>query len=151
MFSLLFSNTKMIVITVICFTIGSALFLGYRHYTNLLETVEVLTENNFKLEAAVEVQGMALDASLSAIDKWQTSQLELQKKVEESIQVSNEAQNELRRITNVFAKHNFTELSRRKPGLIERRINTGTDSSIRMLECASGAKYSYCSDRNKNP
>ena len=48
------------------------------------------------------------------------------------------ASQQLRRIDDVFAKHNLEALLEAHPGMVTDSVNSGTRSTLRMLECASG-------------
>lgn len=123
--------------------------LIWNHYTNLLETVKILGENAVKLEAALVEQGTTIDEQETAIDEWETSQETLVNRMGEFQEVSWQASKERRRLDDLFAKHDFTFLTRENPGRIELRINRGTAREQRLLECASGAQYPDCPDRYK--
>jgi hypothetical protein len=142
---------KLAITGIAALAIGSSIYLGYAHYTDLLEANSVLRENNVKLEVSVALQKDAMEAQRDAIYTWETSQRELLERVDELQQTATSAATETRRLNDIFAKHDFTDLARRKPGLIERRVNTGTRDLQRMLECASGARRADCTDDGGPP
>lgn len=47
---------------------------------------------------------------------------------------NNELQQDKDRYLKIFKDHNITRLARAKPGLIERRINSGTQAVLRQVE-----------------
>ena len=81
--------------------------------------IRTLTENNAKLEIAIETQ----KATMEAMQK----SFELQAAALTSLSVSNQTLSlEKEALSTKLMKHDLEELSKRKPGLIETRINNGT-------------------------
>lgn len=146
MIGMLLGNWKLIIAGIAALAVVTIIGLGYRHYTGLIDSVATLTANNAQLETAVGQQKQTIAAQQDAIGEWQQSQDELLSRVDELQAVAEEAAKETRRLNDIFARHDLTELARRKPGLIERRINSGTRAAGRMLECASGARGADCPD-----
>ncbi len=137
-------SVKAIIVGVVLVAVVTIIGLGYRHYTNLVETVNVLTGNNAQLNTAVGLQKDTIDAQAEAIGAWSTSQDALLKRFDELRSVTEKAATETRRLNDIFSRHDLTVLARRKPGLIERRINRGTHAAQRVLRCASGAVGADC-------
>ena len=124
------------------------LTLGFRHYTSLVDTVAVLTANEALLKRSIDDQGLAIDAQEETIGEWSDAQDALVKRMDEVQRVATAARGETRRLNEIFSDHDLTELARRKPGLIEPRINAGTARALRLLECASGARGEDCPNRH---
>jgi len=148
MIGFLLGNWKAMVFGLAALAIVTTIGLAYRHYTGLLDTVATLQTNNELLTAAVDEQNNTIDAQQDAIEEWQTSQDDLLARVEELQQVAIDAGAEVRRLNGIFARHDLTELARQRPGLIENRINDGTDRIGRMLHCATGAEREDCAGRD---
>jgi len=142
----MFTKLKFIIAGVLALATVTIIGLGYRHYTGLLETVSVLTENNTKLTTAVDLQRTTIAVQGEAIGEWQSAQGTLVARMEELQRVAHKATKETRRLNGIFARNNLTELAVRRPGLIERRINTGTARIGCLLERASGAERTDCPD-----
>ena len=86
-----------------------------------------LTQNNAKLESAVQLQEEAI-SSLQNDFTLQTGKLnELQLK-------SQEAQKEMNRYLDIFKRHSLTKLAAAKPGLIEPRVNKATKEVFDGIE-----------------
>lgn len=122
---------------------------AYWHYTGLLNKVLTLESNNQELERAVEDQHATIDAQGEAIQEWEDAREELKARLERLQRVARDARQETRRLNDIFAEHDLGRLAREKPGLIERRVNSGTADALRMLECASGADNPDCRDRGQ--
>lgn len=118
--------------------IVTGIFFGVRHYEGVLSDLEVARANEAKLELAVETQKDAIDAAVENANDWQSAYAELQEQAAVLRQIATEAQAEQERLNDLFAEHNITDLAIAKPGLIENRLNSGTDRIGRLLECASG-------------
>ena len=81
--------------------------------------IMTLTENNAKLELAVETQKSAMEAMQKSF--------ETQAAALTSLSANNQnLSDEKDALSTKLMKHDLEELSRRKPGLIETRINNGT-------------------------
>jgi regulator of replication initiation timing len=118
--------------------IGIIVFLGYKHYTNIIEENKTLTVNNQKLEQGIELQNEIIEKQIDSIKEWQAYRRSLFQVLEDIRQSQIESKQETKRLSKLFSEHNFENLTNKKPGLIERRINRGTDRIFSLLECASG-------------
>ncbi len=108
------------------FLLAIILALGLSTYWLWNENT-TLTQNNAKLESAVQLQEEAI-SSLQNDFTLQTGKLnELQLK-------SQEAQKEMNRYLDIFKRHNLTKLAAAKPGLIETRANKATKEVFDGIE-----------------
>ena len=108
------------------FLLAIILSLGLSTYWLWNENA-TLTQNNAKLENAVQLQEDAI-SSLQNDFTLQTGKLnDLQKK-------SQEAQKEMNRYLDIFKRHNLTKLAAAKPGLIETRANKATKEVFDGIE-----------------
>ena len=81
--------------------------------------IMTLTENNAKLELAVETQKSAMEAMQKSFET-QAAALTSLSASNQNLSAEKDA------LSTKLMKHDLEELSRRKPGLIETRINNGT-------------------------
>jgi len=86
-----------------------------------------LKENQVQLELAVSTA----EASLKTAEENAKKQGEAMNKL---TLANNELAKEKSNYMKVFKDHNLTRLARAKPGMIEKRINNGTEKVFRMLE-----------------
>jgi len=86
-----------------------------------------LKENQVQLELAVNTA----EASLKAAEENAKKQGEAMNKL---TLANNELAKEKSNYMKVFKDHNLTRLARARPGMIEKRINNGTEKVFRMLE-----------------
>lgn len=143
---MVFNKMKLAIAGLLALAVVTIIGLGYRHYTNLLAEREILKANNAVLETAVGTQQTTIDAQTAAIGEWDEALAELSERMNELQRVQIEATQETRRLNGLFSQHDFGRLSFQRPGLIEPRINDGSDRAIRLLECATGAGGADCPD-----
>lgn len=128
------SQAKLIIIGVavaVALTVIGGLYWQNRVLAGDLKTSQ---ENNGKLVVALETQRVAVKAAQENAEEWKTAHNKLSKRIEELANAQQKAGNEARRLADIFSKHDLAKLARRKPGLIERRINSGTDDALGVLE-----------------
>ncbi len=94
---------------------------------------DTLLENNAKLDIALKVQEATIDAALDNVQEWRLAFEGLQANIKELSRVQEKAGEESRRLNDIFSKHDLEALARRKPGLIENRIQRGVDNTWRLL------------------
>lgn len=91
----------------------------YAYYEVSTSKIDALKESNSKLNIAIEEQKNTIAAIRSRYEQQTTSLT--------SLLASNATLNkEKEELSNKLMKHDLEELSRRKPGLVETRINNGT-------------------------
>lgn len=133
-------SPKWIIAGVAAAAIGLIITLSFKHYTGLLEDVETLTASNAQLQVAIEIEKSTSAAKDSALLDWQMAAEQSQLENEQLAIRAKAASAEVRRLNAIFAEHDLTRLTLAKPGLIERRINSGTARIGRLLECASSGE-----------
>ena len=104
--------------------------IGYgaiSYYNDTQERLATLRDNNAKLEVANKSKEEALKTIQSNVEKTNKLNKELQGK----LQNAEVYQDELRR---KLQKHDLTRLSEKKPGLVEKKINEGTQKLFNDFE-----------------
>lgn len=144
-----FIPAKLIYALVAGAVVLSIFYFGFRHYSDMVDDIAMLNADKAKLEVSVKLQKQTIQVKDEAIDKWEAAQKELIATIEAMAEVSAAATAETRKINDLFADHNLSELSKRKPGLIEKRINRGSARSDRLLYCASGGAGRDCDKQNE--
>lgn len=91
----------------------------YVYYKDSQYKIQILAENNAKLTMAIEQQKLAFEAAEKKY-KNQLVALTTLTAANQKLSAEKEA------LSNKLMKHDLEELSRRKPGLVENRINNGT-------------------------
>lgn len=114
---------------------------GYAYHTTVVSQKDTiiarlegnavtLKENAMRLETAFESEKAARERSENNL------QAQLQA-VGELTEKNTAMQAEMDDYLSIFKRHNLTKLARAKPGLIEPRINNGTQEVFRAIEEAS--------------
>jgi len=103
-------------------------FGGYYWLTE--KRLTVLTENNAKLSIAAQTNQQTIDKLSEDFEKQQVLNKELGIKLKASEAYGDNLAKKLR-------EHDLTMLTLRKPGLIERRVNSATDKILKDLESST--------------
>lgn len=127
---MIFSQAKLIGGGIAILFIGLSVWAGYMYVTNLQEKVEFQAEEIVKLE----ISNQSLEAKQLQLESDLETNKENQTVLNEDLEKARAAKNEL---IKLFSKHDFTNLVNKKPGLIEKRINKGTDKLFKELESLS--------------
>ena len=114
----------LIVILVVLSGVG---YGAISYYNDTQERIATLRDNNAKLEVANKSKEEALKTIQSNVEKTNKLNKELQGK----LQNAEVYQDELRR---KLQKHDLTRLSEKKPGLVEKKINEGTQKLFNDFE-----------------
>ena len=97
------------------------------YYNDTQERLATLRDNNAKLEVANKSKEEALKTIQSNAEKTNKLNKELQGKLQDA----EVYQDDLRR---KLQKHDLTRLSEKKPGLVEKKINEGTQELFNDFE-----------------
>ena len=107
--------------------VGGVVYGGYYYYQDTQQRLKTLQQNNAKLEVAVKSK----EAALQSVQENAEKQLKLNKELSSKLQDAEKYQDELRA---KLQKHDLTRLSQKKPGLIEKKINEGTEKLFTDFE-----------------
>ena len=119
------------VVLILVAVLGGVGFGGYTYVTDMQERVEVLKENNAKLEVALETSEASIDNLQATMESFVKANQELQTQLQQAEAYGDELQSKLRR-------HNLTALALKKPGLLEGRMNDATANLWRDIEKDTG-------------
>jgi hypothetical protein len=103
----------------------------YLYYKDSQKRLAILTENAAKAELAVETQKAAIISMKDSFEKQAVLVNNLQGKL-------SDAEDGYKKLSSKLRRHDLEELSRAKPGLMEKKINNGTKRLILELEAISG-------------
>ena len=131
------STFKLAAIGLAALAVVTIIGLAYRHYTGLINDKVVAEANVAKLEVALATEQATVAALKANVDEWKQAAERYQKAAHEAQLTAKHAKAETRRLNALFSEHDFTNLARRKPGLIERRINSSVRRAGSLLECAT--------------
>jgi len=93
---------------------------GSWYYNDTQERMATLRENNAKLEVAIETSEQSIDL----LQQDMAKQAELNQQLTSNLQKAEAYGDELRA---TLRKHDLTGLARKKPGLIEKKMNNATE------------------------
>ena len=85
----------------------------------LHDQIAILKGNQIALESEVQKQN-------ASIEKFLSDQKENQSKLNDMALANQEAQREVTKLRNTFAKHDLDNLAINKPALVEKMVNRGT-------------------------
>lgn len=128
---------KGILLGLAALAIVSAVGGFYMLYQGLVRDNATLTANNAQLTSALDQQKRANEAAVARIGEFAQALDRQRETMEAFAKMTEEASRTIRRINDVFSSHDFQNLLNKKPGLIVRRVNSGTADTLRMLECAT--------------
>ena len=117
----------MYIIAAVVVAVGGALLGARAYYKDTQERIATLHKNNAKMEV-VQKQNEAVMKSLTEeTTRLNELNYELQGKLNEAEKYKND-------LISKLQKHDLTRLSHQKPGMIEKRINNGTQKVFDSLE-----------------
>jgi cell division protein FtsB len=111
---------KVYLFLIIIGVIGAVGYGGYMYYKDTQQRIATLTENNAKLEVAVQISEDSVELLQDDIVK----NAELNRELQKELQIAEQYGDQLR---NTLRKHNLTHLANKKPGLIERKMQNATN------------------------
>lgn len=129
--------SKIGIYAVIAAVLSAIIFFGYRHYTGLLSEINTLTANNATLQVSFDTEKATVTELKLTVTEWELAGEEYQNQIQALAARTIEARSEIRRLNDIFGTHDLTRLAKAKPGLIERRINDGTQRVFDLLTCHS--------------
>lgn len=119
--------------------VTAAVALSYHHYSGLVESNAQLTGQVATLKEDVSREKARANAFEKSIDRWDSAVKAQVKALEDLTTARREAGAYSRELKDVLSKHDLGALAKRKPGLIEHRINDGSDRALRLLEQSTQA------------
>ena len=114
----------LIVILVVLSGVG---YGAVSYYNDTQERIATLRDNNAKLEVANKSKEEALKTIQSNVEKTNKLNKELQGRLQNAEVYKDELRKKLQ-------KHDLTRLSEKKPGLVEKKINEGTQKLFNDFE-----------------
>lgn len=130
---------KVYMLIVVFGLVGGAVYGGYYYYKDTQARIQVLTENNSKLELAAKTQTQTIDTLVKDAQKYASLNNELQSRLDSANDYKNELIGKLR-------KHDLARLSLQKPGLVEEKINNGTKRLFEKFERITSADTDNTTD-----
>ena len=104
---------------------------GYFYYTDTQNTIAQLRTNNAQLKIVAEDN----ERTINAMKEDAETNAQLAAELTLELQESEKRRNDL---INIFSRHDLTNLAMKKPGLIEKRLNNGTEKAFDDIESITG-------------
>ena len=123
---------KIYILIIVLGFVGGSAYGAYYYYKDSQRRIQILTENTAKLETAKQMQDETINIMIEDREKF----AELNKELGLKLNAANVYKDVL---IGKLRKHDLAKLSLRKPGLVEKKINNGTNKLFRSLETISGA------------
>lgn len=127
------SGIKMALLAALAVAMAGA----YWHYTAVKGERDLALQQVGAFKVANEVQRSTIKDQEKALGDWVEAQARMQLTLDALATAQVEANSTARRLNDVLSKHDLHALSLAKPGLIERRINSGTADILRLFESES--------------
>ena len=118
---------KIYILIIVLGLVGGVVYGGWYYYKDTQARIQILTENSAKLEVATQQQEMTISTLVDDAEKYR----ELNKDLNIKLEAANDYKNEL---IGKLRKHDLSRLSQQKPGLVEKRINNGTEKLFESFE-----------------
>ena len=118
---------KVYILIIVLGLVGGVVYGGWYYYKDTQARIQILTENSAKLEIAAQSQKNTIDTLQADAKKYAELNNKLQKKLEKANDYKNTLIGKLR-------KHDLARLSQQKPGLVEKKINRGTQKLLESFE-----------------
>ena len=118
---------KMYMLIIVVGLVGGVVYGAYAYYNDTQQRIKTLQENNAKLETVAKSNELTINSLQESQEKFATLNNELQTKLNLALNYGDDLRKKLH-------KHDLTRLSIKKPGLIEKRINDGTNKLFDSIE-----------------
>ncbi len=118
---------KIYILIIVVGLVGGVVYGGYYYYKDTQSRIQTLTENSARLESVTKEQEKTINVLVKDQQKFEELNIELQSKLDKANEYKDVLIGKLR-------KHDLAKLSMQKPGLIEKRINNGTNKLFKSLE-----------------
>ena len=118
---------RIYIMVAVVIAVGGAVMSARAYYKDSQERIATLHKNNAKMEVVQQQNEVVLRSLTSEATRLN----ELNFNLQENLDAAEDYKDEL---IVKLQKHNLTRLSYQKPGLIERRINNGTQKVFDSLE-----------------
>ena len=118
---------RIYIMVAVVIAVGGAVMSARAYYKDSQERIATLHKNNAKMEVVQQQNEVILKSLTSEATRLNDLNFDLQGKLNTAEDYKNE-------LIAKLQKHNLTRLSYNKPGLIEKRINNGTQKIFDSLE-----------------
>jgi multidrug resistance efflux pump len=132
----MFSGIKIAMVLLVLAGAGG----GFMYVKNLQKNLAISEANNAKLEQSIESQKAVIEQQLKDMKAIQEANKEQQELVNRLNKSFDDLKDKFNKVNASGKKRDMGNLAVKKPKLIEKIINKGTENAQRCIEIASGAK-----------
>ena len=118
---------KVYMLIIVMGLVGGVVYGAYAYYNDTQQRIKTLQENNANLETVAKANELTINSLQESQERFNTLNNELQTKLNLALNYGDDLRKKLH-------KHDLTRLSIKKPGLIEKRINDGTNKLFDSIE-----------------
>lgn len=118
---------RWIALLIVLSIIGGVGFAAWKYFQWSQEEIRVLSENNAKLNSALNIQKKTNDFLIQEQQRFGQLNRELTTQLNNAVERRKD-------LEQLFRKHDLTNLSLNKPGLIEKRVNASTRKAFDNIE-----------------
>lgn len=117
----------------------AVVYFGYKFVDGLVQDKANLQATVVQKDAIISGQKATIKDLIAQNAKFAENEKHIIESVQILAEVQKESTSETRRLNNIFAKHDFDRLLFNRPGMVETRVNNGTDDAFGLLEQSSAA------------
>lgn len=118
--------------------VSSLATTGWFYVKNLQSELKLAAERQARMDDVINAQKQAMDVVQRDMARMQTTQRELNSKIQEAEAANRELENKFNRSSN-GRQRNFAELANKEPEKVEESINRGTKDALRCNELVTGS------------
>tara|TARA_Y100000004_G_scaffold19755_1_gene20278 strand:- start:181 stop:573 length:393 start_codon:yes stop_codon:yes gene_type:complete len=118
---------RMYIIAAVVVVVGGAVLSARAYYKDTQERIATLHKNNAKMEVVQKQNEKVMKSLTEEATRLNDLNFDLQEQLNKAEEYKNE-------LIAKLQKHDLTRLSHQKPGMIEKRINNGTQKIFDSLE-----------------
>jgi len=118
--------------------VSSLAATGWFYVKHLQGEIKLAAERQARMDAVITAQNQAMDAVQRDIARMQTTQRELNTKIQQAEAANRELENKFTRSSS-GRQRNFAELAKKEPEKVEESINRGTKDALRCNELVTGS------------
>ena len=118
---------RMYIIAAVVVVVGGAVLSARAYYKDTQERIATLHKNNAKMEVVQKQNEKVMKSLTEEATRLNDLNFDLQGQLNKAEEYKNE-------LIAKLQKHDLTRLSHQKPGMIEKRINNGTQKIFDSLE-----------------
>ena len=121
--------------------------VGYWYVKHLESKINTLTETNAVLKQQVDIEKKNTDLAIGMISAANARLEQFSRSIEDLRSQGERAAEDRKRLDEIFAKHDVAKISKKRPTLLQRRINAASRRASGLLECASRVSDETCDDK----